>query len=232
VTFEPEQAPGAEDTEVSSWLPSNFKTPQALVQSWRDGQVKITQTTQQLAEQEQQLEAFFASQDEQPAAEPRRQQSRSQQLRIMQGLAEEAAARGAREVVRAVSSGKVPAPKDPQVLSRLMTEVMPQRDPRWNETSPDVLAEIINERPGLVGDMTDMTAIVGGLSTAAELARGRQAERTMQTWTRAESMKEMKRNAQTLSGATGRGEPANEDEEFFTRLQEAHNKSWSARQSS
>ena len=132
-----------------------------------------------LREQEGQLEAFFASQDEQVAAEPRRQQTREQQLRTMQLLAEQAAERGAREVVKAVSSGRVPAPEDPAVLSRLTSELMPQRDPRWNETNPDLLASIIAEKPDLIGDLSDLNSVISGLSNAAELARGRQAERTL-----------------------------------------------------
>ncbi|HCG02532.1 MAG TPA: hypothetical protein DEV93_18565 [Chloroflexi bacterium] len=222
--------PSAYETDLS-WIPEKFRAdPPQLARSYSELEGKLTQTTQLLREQEGQLEALFATQDEQ-LVEPR-QQSRGRQLRIMQGLAEEAAARGAREVVKAVSTGRVPAPEDPAVLSRITSELMPQRDPRWGETSPDVLAEIINERPELVGDLSDMNAVVSGLSTAAELARGRQAERTMQTWTRAEAMKEMKRNAQTLSGAAGRGEPADADEEFFERLKSAHSLSWSNRRHS
>jgi hypothetical protein len=195
-TFEPERAPGAEDTEVSSWLPPNFKTPEALVQSWRDGQVKITQTTQQLAEQEQQLEAFFASQEQdEQFAEPRREQGREQQLLTMQRLAQEAATRGARSVVRSLATGRVEAPQDPQALSRLMSETMPQRDPRWNETDPDLLAQIIAEKPDLISDLGDLNSVVSGLSNAAALARGRQAERTMAAWSSAEETRQAKLSA-------------------------------------
>jgi len=226
-----ERAPGAEETDLS-WVPEKFRAdPPQLARSYGELEAKLTQTTQQLREQEGQLEALFASQDEQLAAEPRRQ-SRNQQLRIMQGLAEEAAARGAREVVKAVSSGRVPAPEDPTTLSRLTSELMPQRDPRWNETDPDLLASIIAEKPDLIGDLSDLNSVVSGLSNAAEIARGRQAERTLSAWSMAEETRQAKLSAQTLSGATGRGEPANEDEEFFERLKSAHSQSWSNRRHS
>jgi len=231
VTFEPERAPGAEETDLS-WLPEKFRSdPSQLARSYGELEAKLTQTTQQLREQEGQLEAFFASQDEQLAAEPRRHQSRNQQLRLMQGLAEEAAARGAREVVKAVSSGKVPAPEDPQVLSRLMSEVMPQRDARWSETDPDLLAQIISEKPDLIGDLSDLNSVVSGLSNAAEIARGRQAERTMAAWSMAEATRQAKLSAQTLSSGVGGRIETDEDEDFFNRLKSAHSQTWANRNS-
>jgi hypothetical protein len=207
-------------------LPENFADVEALAKSYREAQAWATRLSQQVAEQEGQLEAFFASQDEQVVAEPRRQQSREQQLQTMQRLAEQAAERGARQVVKAVSSGRVPAPEDPAVLSRVTREIMPRRDPRWAETNPDVLAEIISERPDLVGDLTDLNSVVGGLSTAAELARGRQYERTLSAWSMAEETRQAKLSAQTLSGVGGRIE-TDEDSEFFERLKAAHNQTYS-----
>ena len=229
MTFEPERAPGAEETDLS-WLPEKFRSdPSQLARSYGELEAKLTQTSQQLREQEVQLEALFASQDEQ-LAEPRHQ-SRNQQLRIMQGLAEEAAARGAREVVKAVSSGRVPAPEDPAVLSRLTSELMPQRDPRWNETDPDLLASIIAEKPDLIGDLSDLNSVVSGLSNAAEIARGRQAERTMAAWSMAEETRQAKLSAQTLSSGVGGRIETDEDEDFFNRLKSAHSQTWANRNS-
>jgi hypothetical protein len=123
--------------------------------------------------------------------------------------------------LRASANGVVEAPEDPELLARMTAQVMPTVDPRWNDTNPAQLAQVILER-GLLTDMTSMDAVIADLSTAAEIARGREAQQTLAQWQQSESSRRTKQQAQTLSGAGGRGEPADDDAEFFERLKSAH----------
>ncbi len=57
-----------------------------------------------------------------------------------------------------------------------------------------------------------MTQITNGLTTAAEIARGRQAEMTLNAWRQASESQTMKMNAQTISGTAGRPPAEDPDE--------------------
>jgi hypothetical protein len=234
VTLEPEVVE-REQPEENSWLPSNFANPEALVKSFRELQAHATQISQQNAELRDTLEAWMAEADE-PAPEPRedeprRPRTRDADLQRLQRLAEASSYAGAKRVVQAVESGRVEAPEDPATLARVTSEIMPTRDPRWAETSPDLIAQIIGERPGLLADMSDMNAVIGGLSTAAELARGRQAEQTLFAWQRAEATRQEKLSAQSLSGVGGRIE-TDDEADFFERLKAAHGQTYAAARNS
>jgi hypothetical protein len=134
-------------------------------------------------------------------------------------LARRAAFLGAQSVTRAINTGRVEAPEDMETLNSILPGVMAQHDPRWSETDTALLAQVIAEQPQLLPeDMRDMTKITNGLSTAAQIARGRQAEMTLDAYRRAAESAAFKEQAQTLSGAAGRPLAEDDDESFFQRL--------------
>jgi len=75
--------------------------------------------------------------------------------------------------------------------------------------------------------MSDLNRIVTGLTMAGEAARLKQMEATMSAWRAQEASATMKLNAQTISGAAGRPDSPNDDEEFYARLQKAARQTYS-----
>ncbi len=138
-------------------------------------------------------------------------------------LARRAAFLGAQSVTRAMSTGRVEAPENIETLNSILPGMMNQRDQRWSETDPTLLAQVIAEQPQLLPeDMRDMTEITNGLATAAQIARGRQAEMAVTAYRMAAESETAKLNAQTLSGAGSRPLPEDDDSVFFDRLKGAH----------
>lgn len=232
----PEAAVEAGEVGEPSWvdsLPEKFRSnPGTFADSYRHLEQKVTELGQHNAELRETVDAWVNEMDAaSPDVAPR--PDRGQTLAQVQRLTEEAAFRSAKQVVDAISSNRVPAPSDPDMLAMTASQMMPSVDAAWAATDPRLLANVLESRPELLSEerLGDMQSVVSDLSTAAALARGVQAENTLQSYRRAEDMRDAKRNAQTLTGQTGRGPSADDDEVAWERIQAAHSKTWANSQS-
>jgi hypothetical protein len=175
------------------WLPVNFQTPEAMVESWRSSQAALTQTRQQLRAYEKENESEILADAQTPT------HVADDRAELLLGISQEQLAATfdpATEGLRMLSA------KYPDLPSKLphMQQVMrdqPDLIPRAALVSPDLAAGAYE----VVYNLVSSADIVATAATkAGELASQAAALQV-------EARRQMKLNAQTLHGANGRPSP-------------------------
>jgi hypothetical protein len=239
--FIDEQTPDEiEAAERPEWLPDNFRTPAALLDSYEELQRAFHQRSQELADTRRELDDLeeFNQLDSGEGADP--DASRAEALSRLQALAHDAASRTIHRILddpaaRQLQAGaegmyaELDRNADPDFLASASDRVMADRyGVNWLAAKPAV-AEVLEELPHLIPDEgATFPMILTGLDNAFQVAQGRAAQQHLTEIQRAEQMRLAKQRAQTLSGAAGRPAPLDDDEEFFQRIMAARGQSYAA----
>jgi len=225
---------GADNPERPEWLPENFKSPEALVDSYKELQGASTRTSQQLAEERQAREALdeavqtlsaqFEAQnrpDPNAVVSQWRDQYDEDPFSTTLSLAQAVAQQTAQQILQAQGQQSEPS-ATPDVVAFIADQTMGQSREDWSDYKGKV-SELIAENPLFQRDelWSSPQSAAQALDSAYQMVKaqdvlsGNAVVQQQVADTRA-----MKLAAQSAAGASGRS-PAPDD--FEQRWQEIQN---------
>lgn len=195
--------------ERPDWLPSNFKSPEDLAQSYRESQAALTRTRQELSEVKDQVGQILATQQD-AAMQSEYSTIESQlleavesgdpqaQLAAMAWIAQQAAQ-------QYVPQASQPAAANSEVLAFAADQQLAQRYQDWNEVKVDI-ATLVQEDPDLlpVDPNTPLATVVQRLDRVYKMAKANRVLSQTEQVTQAEEAQNrlIKQQAQTITGAS------------------------------
>jgi len=225
---------GADNPERPEWLPENFDSPEALVNSYKESQSKITRTSQELAEERrarESLEEAVQALSEQFEAANRpdpsnvlnqwQEQYENDPFSTTLNLAQAIAQQTAQQVLQAQGKQSEPT-ATPDVVAFIADQTMSQSREDWGDYKEKV-SELIAENPLFQRDelWTSPQAAAQALDSAYQMVKAQDVlAGNAVVQQQAADTRAMKLNAQSAAGASGRS-PAPDD--FEQRWQEIQN---------
>jgi hypothetical protein len=222
----PEQADNSEETRPE-WLPENFKEPEALVESYKEAQRKITELTNQVKVRDENTQSLAERLEQLEAQAAQSQQSQQQydlyaaydqayeqgDTRAMLQINAQIAAAAAQQAVQQVQPQQQgPSTGQSEIVASLAEQAVSQKYDDWDEYKPKVL-DVLRQRPGLLSDeaVSSPKGLADALDDAYRIAKFEDYRSgAAQQQQAAELQRQAKLNAQTMQGAGGR--PSSPDE--------------------
>lgn len=215
--------------ERPDWLPSKFKSPEDLARSYQYAEGELTQTKQQLALLQQQVEELAAARNEQRVAE----QYSSIEEQLVEALESgdprqqlSSLAWLAKEAARAELQGFQPAQvaPDAEVIAMAVNQTMRERYSDWDEIRADIGA-VVQENPHLLPQDPNPSVgkLTSGLTTAYEIAKARRVLSSADSIraVEAEANRLAKNAAQTVTGASHRPATTTPENELWESIKQA-----------
>ena len=232
---------GADNPERPEWLPENFDSPEALVNSYRESQSKITKTSQELAEERRAREAledavqtlsaqFEAANRPDPSNVYNQWQEQYEQdpFSTTLSLAQAVAQQTANEILKQQQGQSAQSGVSPDVVAFIADQTMGQSHSDWDEYKQRV-SETIAENPLFQRDelwnspQTAAQALDSAyqMVKAQDVLSGNSVVQQQLADTRA-----MKQAAQTATGASGRTPATPDDIAEWQRIKDAAPKNY------
>lgn len=225
---------GADNPERPEWLPENFKSPEALVDSYKELQGASTRTSQQLAEERQAREALeeavqtlSAQFEAQNQPDPNAVYSQWQDLHDNDPVtftfqaAQRVAEQTAREILKS-QQAEGQSTLDPDTLAFFASQMAAQKYEDWDEVLPQV-KELMANDPIFANDnlYRDVPTAANTIDRAYRMAKADSLlSDNAVVQQQVADTRAMKLAAQSAAGASGRS-PAPDD--FEQRWQEIQN---------
>lgn len=225
----------AEETRPE-WLPENFKTPEALVESYKSAESKIheqgTRLSQleQIEQENQQMRDWIAQQQEaaqRPSGDPREQfmeawEDPDRQVELVLHLAGQLAE--TQQQIASLSQGAGrPDPALTELTARYAQDIVAEKLPDWDDYSEKV-SEVVAANPAILGltDGSKVSDLTSGLERVYWMVKG-QALATPEGQAAAdaaEAARIAKQAAITQSGASTRPATQSDAEAYVASLYE------------
>lgn len=241
----PEQPEENLEPERPEWLPDKFKNPEDLAKSYSELESKFGQTQQQLKEQQEQWESFLQEQEEQQQQAAQQQQIQQQVPQAQDqlyaayeqdplGTVAWLAQQQSQAAVQQALQQMAPQRQQQQDSMALVAGEIAFRDAErryddFDQYRAQIGEELKNQRLYAEDGFYDPQVLSSYIDSAyaktklAALTNG-QASLEQQIQQQAHDDKV---NAQTISGAAGRPETPDDNEEFYARLKRAANQNYS-----
>lgn len=216
----------AEDSSENrpDWLPSNFKSPEDLAQSYREAQANLTRTRQELSEVKDQVGQILATQQEtQRATEYGTIEAQlldavesgdpQAQLAAMAWIAQQAAQQYAPQ--------QTDQSPNTEVLAFAAEQQMAQKYQDWNEIKLDI-ASLVSEDPDLlpVDPNTPLATVVQRLDRVYKIAKANKVLSQTEQVVQAEEAQNrlIKQQAQTITGASQTPATTDPESEYWASV--------------
>jgi hypothetical protein len=213
------------------WLPSNFKSPEDLANSYKSAQAKLTQTEQELASLRSKVDEIAAEREQ---AKQQQQYSQvqgqlvetwesgdpEQQLATMAWLAQEAAKAAVQQYV----PPSTPNPALGELIAAQADNLMRSTYEDYDQLREDI-GSIIQQDPRLmqISDNPSVQEVQRGLATAYKIAKANKVLSAAGTVAAvdAEVARAAKNAAQTITGASQRPATMSPQEEAWEAIKNA-----------
>jgi len=213
------------------WLPSNFKSPEDLANSYKSAQAKLTQTEQELSSLKGKVDEILAQQEQARAQEQYGQVQGQlvetwetgdpeQQLATMAWLAQEAAKAAIQQYV----PPSQPNPALGELIAAQAEQGMRASYDDYDDLRGDI-ANVIQSNPALmqISDSPSVQEVQRGLATAYQIAKAQKVLSAAGTVreVEAEVARATKNAAQTITGASQRPATMSPQEEAWEAIKSA-----------
>jgi hypothetical protein len=222
---------GADNPERPEWLPENFKSPEALVDSYKELQGASTRTSQQLAEERQAREALeeavqtlSAQFEAQNRPDPNQVYSQWQELFDNDPIGTMAQIAQATTQNLLQAQAQQPSPSaTPDVVAFIADQTMGQSREDWHDYKEKV-GELIAENPLFQRDelWTSPQAAAQALDSAYQMVKAQDVlSGNAVVQQQAADTRAMKLGAQSASGASGRSPAPDDNEQRWQEIMNA-----------
>jgi hypothetical protein len=202
-------------TERPDWLPVNFDTPEALVQSYKEANAKLTQSSQQASQARREADEYRSRLE---AVQESKQRDPQARILALQRFADQAAQRA---LTGRFNQPRSVTPDSPDLLALSVTQNAAAQFPDWEEKKGRVMT-VLRDNEHLIPRDLSPPDVERGVRLAYDLVSAE--ERGART--HAEESRSLKLRAQTLRGAAGRLPAPDDDEQHFERMKAAHRTGW------
>jgi hypothetical protein len=222
-----------QEEQRPEWLPDNFKSPEALAQSYREAERKLHEQAEQLkavqerAAQADEYERYYQQQqDAQRAGDPRERfielwEDPDRQPELVIHMAERI---NQLEQQVSQSAQRGPDPVTTEIAAELAQNAVRAQHEDW-DTYADEIAQVVQANPHYLGVTEQSTPkqIAEGLDSVYWMVKGRsqstvQADAAQQQQS---AQSAARQQAQTLSGQGTRPPTLSDDEQYWDRVRAA-----------
>lgn len=237
----PETPDDGNNPERPEWLPENFKTPEDMARSYREAQDKIREQGVQLNAQNeslqtfaQQLELLATQQNHAPQADPSQVTNHWAEMYesdplgtivLLNQQLNEQNVQAIRQEISQLAGSQRELTQEQIGVNAAAT--MKERYADWNALRDEVAAELENN-PVFADESPVWNSLVGATAAFDQAYRNvKLAKAAEGGYTTVFTARDMKLQAQGLSGAGGRPAPEDEQKESWDRIRNAGFKTYS-----